>query len=110
MPNNNSSDAMRLGLETLAEAPIDLDEKQFFRLFFDRAWFIDSIVAYAIVHFGYCIRGADFARAVAGMVSWAEDSELFPESLNQEFRRVFLSLIVATAAKLMHSQKAHLWN
>jgi hypothetical protein len=104
------SDAMSFSLLALAQAPLENDEKEFIRGYFEVPWVIDALVAYPIAHFTHLLCSKDIDRATEEMVAWAEVTEMFPPEVDPRVQKNFLCLVVIAAIRIVQTREVHRWS
>jgi len=97
--------AVHIGTQVLADAEIEDADKEFLDSFFELPWFIDALVAFAILHWREAIRAGRFGFVTRELEAWANRSGMFHPNLITRVRRVFLLVIVVTASRLIALQE-----
>lgn len=110
MPPMNESTpiTVHFGRQALGASTLDDDEKEFIDTFFEMPWFIDTVSAFVILHWGEVLRNGHLSQVTEEVMVWADESELFHKELLPRVRRAFLTVVVVAAARLIRFQEEHL--
>jgi len=115
MFQNNSASSQTTEGESIADlargilsfAPIAEDDRELLEILLDPPWFLEVLVAWAILHCGDAILAGERFVAARRIVKWAIRCGLFHDELNRHMRGIFLGVVILVAEKLLIAQKRH---